>query len=44
MSMLSDYQRMVEKPRIASYEATIKSLREEVARLQKALMRSEVSQ
>lgn len=34
MSILSDYKRHVEEPRIASYEATIRSLRQRVAELE----------
>lgn len=34
MSILSDYKRLVEEPRIASLEATIRSLRQRVAELE----------
>lgn len=37
MSELGDYRRLVEKPAIASYEATISSLRSENEHLQDAL-------
>lgn len=37
MSELGDYRRLIEKPAIASYEATIASLRSENERLQDAL-------
>jgi hypothetical protein len=37
MSELGDYRRLVEKPMIARYEATISSLRSENERLQEAL-------
>lgn len=37
MSELGDYRRLVEKPAIASYEATISSLRSENERLKDAL-------
>lgn len=37
MSELGDYRRLVEKPAIAGYEATIASLRSENERLQDAL-------
>lgn len=37
MSELGDYRRLVEKPMIAKYEATIASLRAELYRSQEAL-------
>lgn len=37
MSELGDYRRLVEKPMIAKYEATITSLRTELERSQDAL-------